>query len=95
MEFEQTLSYFSRLFLVSESDSFIIDFKLLNIFVIKAKFKMETVCVVKISLQKLDLSTSADMRDAFLHVMLNIKSRHLVRFKIGTETSSFKFCFSD
>lgn len=78
--FEKSPAYFSRLFLVSKSDG---SQRLI--------IEMETVRQIKICLQRDDLITSADMIDAFFHVMLNKKLRHLVRFQIGDRIFSFAF----
>ena len=60
------------------------DLKSLNQFVRKVKFKMTTPRVVINALHHGDWVVSVDIKDAYFHIPIHKKSRHLLRFAVET-----------
>ena len=78
--------FYSRIFLVPKKvGGFrpVFDLKSLNQHVCKEKFKMTTPRVVSNALHKGDWAVSIDLKDAYFHVPIHKKSRHLLRFAIA------------
>ena len=78
---------YSRLFLVPKTDGShrpVFDLKSLNQFVHKEKFKMTTPRTVTNAMHKGDWAVSIDLKDAYFHVPIHVRSRRLLRFAIAT-----------
>ena len=78
--------FYSRIFLVPKKDGGfrpVFDLKSLNQHVCKEKFKMTTPRVVSNALHKGDWAVSIDLKDAYFHVPIHKKSRHLLRFAVA------------
>ena len=76
-------AYYSRLFLRPKSNGGwrpIIDLKMLNPFVGGVKQKQESQQSIRASLTPNTWTFSIDLRDAFFHIPIHKKSRHLLRF---------------
>ena len=79
--------FYSRLFLVPKTDRShrpVFDLKSLNQFVHKEKFKMTTPRTVTNAMHKGDWAVSIDLKDAYFHVPIHVRSRRLLRFAIAT-----------
>ena len=79
--------FYSRLFLVPKTDGSyrpVFDLKSLNQFVHKEKFKMTTPRTVTNAMHKGDWAVSIDLKDAYFHVPIHVRSRRLLRFAIST-----------
>ena len=79
--------FYSRLFLVPKTDGShrpVFDLKSLNQFVHKEKFKMTTPRTVTNAMHKGDWAVSIDLKDAYFHVPIHVRSRRLLRFAIAT-----------
>ena len=79
--------FYSRLFLVPKTDGShrpVFDLKSLNQFVHKEKFKMTTSRTVTNAMHKGDWAVSIDLKDAYFHVPIHVRSRRLLRFAIAT-----------
>ena len=89
--------YYSRMFMVPKATGGwrpIIDLSVLNNFVVKTKFKMETTQSVLRSVRRNDWMVSIDLKDAYLQIPIHPRSRKYLRFVAGGETWQFKsLCF--
>ena len=80
-----TPDFYSRILLVPKKDGGfrpVFDLKSLNAFVVKEKFKMATPRVVTSALHKGDWAVSIDLKDAYFHVPIHVRSRRLLRFAL-------------
>ena len=80
-----TVGFYSRIFLVHKKDGGfrpVFDLKALNAFVVKEKFKLTTPQVVTNALHKGDWAVSIDLKDAYFHVPIHVRSRRLLRFAL-------------
>ena len=78
-----TPGFYSRLFLVSKKNGKlrpVIDLSLLNQYIRKQPFKMETVKSVRQSILVNDWAVSIDLTDAYLHILIHPESRKYLRF---------------
>ena len=78
-----TLGFYSRTFLVPKKNRklrLIIDLSLLNRFIKKQSFKMETVKSVRQAMRLNDWAVSIDLTDAYLHVPIHHQSQKYLRF---------------
>ena len=85
--------YYSRIFLVPKKNRklrLIIDLSVLNHFVYKQTFKMETQRKVKDAIQLNDWAFSLDLTDAYLHVPIHPRSRKYLRFTLRGREYQFK-----
>ena len=89
--------YFSRMFVVTKASGGwrpIIDLSVLNNFIVKTKFKMETTQSVLRSVRRNDWMVSIDLKDAYLQIPIHPRSRRFLRFVAAGETWQFKsLCF--
>ena len=88
--------FYSRLFLVPKTDGShrpVFDLKSLNQFVHKEKFKMTTPRTVTNAMHKGDWAVSIDLKDAYFHVPIHVRSRRLLRFAIVTNDGLRVFQF--
>ena len=88
--------FYSRIFLVRKKDGDwrpVSDLKSLNQFVRKEKFKMATPRVVTNALHHGDWVVSVDLKDAYFHIPIHKKSRHLLRFAVETDDGLRVFQF--
>ena len=88
--------FYSRIFLVRKKDGDwrpVFDLKSLNQFVRKEKFKMTTPRVVTNALHHGDWVVSVDLKDAYFHIPIHKKSRHLLRFAVETDDGLRVFQF--
>ena len=77
-----TPGFYSRIFLVPKKNGklrLIIDLSLLNRYIKKQSFKMETVKSVRQAM-RLDWAVSIDVTDAYLHIPIHHQSRKYLRF---------------
>ena len=91
-----TPGFYSRMFLVPKKDGgfrLVFDLNALNAFVVKEKFKMTTHRVVTNALHEGDCAVSIDLKEAYFHVPIHVRSRRLLRFAlyIGSELRIFQF----
>ena len=94
----QSLSpgFYSRIFLVPKTDGSyrpVFDLKSLNHFVQKEKFKMTTPRTVTNAMHKGDWAVSIDLKDAYFHVPIHVRSRRLLRFAVATNDGLRVFQF--
>ena len=78
-----TPSFYSWIFLVPKKNGklhLIIDLSLLNRYIKKQSFKMETVKSVRQAIRLDDWAVSIDLTDAYLHVPIHHQSRKYLRF---------------
>ena len=78
-----TPGFYSRIFLVPKKNGkfrLIIDLSLLNRYIEKQAFKMETVKSVRQAMRLNDWAVSIDLTDAYLHVPIHHQSRKYLRF---------------
>ena len=78
-----TPGFYSRIFLVPKKNGtlrLIIDLSLLNRYIKKESFKMETVKSVRQAMRLNDWAVSIDLTDAYLHVPIHHQSRKYLRF---------------
>ena len=92
----QSLSpgFYSRIFLVPKTDGSyrpVFDLKSLNHFVQKEKFKMTTPRTVTNAMHKGDWAVSIDLKDAYFHVPIHVRSRRLLRFAVATNDGLPRF----
>ena len=79
--------FYSRPFLVPKTDGSyrpVFDLQSLNQFVHKEKLKMTTPRTVTNAMHKRDWAVSIDLKDAYFHVPIHVRSRRLLRFAIAT-----------
>ena len=79
----ETPGFYSRIFLVPKKNGkfhLILDLSLLNRYIEKQAFKMETVKSVRQAMRLDDWAVSIDLTDAYLHVPIHRKSRKYLRF---------------
>ena len=79
----ETLGFYSRIFLVPKKNGkfrLILDLSLLNRYIEKQAFKMETVKSVRQAMRLNDWAVSIDLTDAYLHVPIHRQSRKYLRF---------------
>ena len=92
--------FYSRLFVVMKASGSwrpVIDLSLLNLKVIKTSFKMETLQLVLLSVQKGNWMVSLDLKDAYLQVPILPDSNKYLRFVAFGRVYQFKplcFCLS-
>ena len=87
-----TPSFYSRIFLVPKKIGKlwpIIDLSLLNRYIKKQSFKLETVKFVRQWMMDNDWSVSIDLTDAYLHVPIHPQSRKYHRFVYEDQTFHF------
>ena len=78
-----TSGFYSRLFLVPKKNRKlcpVIDLSLLNRYITKQHFKLETIKSVRQSIMANDWPVSIDLTDAYLHVPIHPRSRKYLRF---------------
>ena len=78
-----TPGFYSRIFLVPKKNGefrLIIDLSLLNRYIEKQAFKIETVKSVRQAMRLNDWAVSIDLTDAYLHVPIHHQSRKYLRF---------------
>ena len=79
----ETPGFYSRIFLVPKKNGkfrLILDLSLLNRYIEKQAFKMETVKSVRQAMRLNDWAVSIDLTDAYLHVQIHRQSRKYLRF---------------
>ena len=79
----ETPGFYSRIFLVPKKNGkfrLILDLSLLNCYIEKQAFKMETVKSVRQAMRLNDWAVSIDLTDAYLHVPIHRQSRKYLRF---------------
>ena len=79
----ETPGFYSRIFLVPKKTGkfrLILDLSLLNRYIEKQAFKMETVKSVRQAMRLNDWAVSIDLTDAYLHVPIHRQSRKYLRF---------------
>ena len=79
----ETPGFYSRIFLVPKKNGkfrLILDLSLLNRYIEKQAFKMETVKSVRQAMRLNDWAVSIDLTDAYLHVPIHRQSRKYLRF---------------
>ena len=82
---KQLPGFYSQIFLVAKEDGGgrpVFNLKPLNRFVYKEKFNMRTQRDVTNALHKGDWAVSVDLKDAYFHIPIHKKSRHMLRFVI-------------
>ena len=87
-----TPSFYSQLFLVPKTNGRlhpVIDLSLLNHYIHKQHFKMETVKSVRQSIMYNDWAVSIDLKDAYLHVPIHPISRKYLRFVYDHQAFQF------
>ena len=78
-----TPGFYSRIFLVPKKNRkfrLILDLSLLNRYIEKQAFKMETVILVRQAMRLNDWAVSIDLTDAYLHVPIHHQSRKYLHF---------------
>ena len=78
-----TLGFYSRLFLVLKKNGKlrpVIDLSLLNQYINKQHFEMETVKSVRQAIMVNDWAVSIDLTDAYFHVPIHPRSKKYLRF---------------
>ena len=89
--------YYSRMFVVQKASGAwrpIIDLSTLNHFILKTKFKMETVQSMLASVRQGDWMISIDLKDAYFQIPVHPNSRPYLRFVTGSGVFQFKvICF--
>ena len=84
--------FYSQLFLVPKKDGKlrpVIDLSLLNLYIKKQPFKLETVKSVSHSIVINDWAVSTDLTDAYLHVPIHPQSRKYLRFMYKDQIFQF------
>ena len=79
----ETPGFYSRIFLVPKKNGkfcLILDLSLLNRYIEKQAFKMETVKSVRQAMRLNDWAVSIDLTDAYLHVPIHRQSKKYLRF---------------
>ena len=79
----ETPGFYSRIFLVPKKNGkfrLILDLSLLNRYIEKQAFKIETVKSVRQAMRLNDWAVSIDLTDAYLHVPIHRQSRKYLRF---------------
>ena len=79
----ETPGFYSRIFLVPKKNGkfrLILDLSLLNRYIEKQAFKMETVKSVRQAMRLNDWAVSIDLTEAYLHVPIHRQSRKYLRF---------------
>ena len=79
----ETPGFYSQIFLVPKKNGkfrLILDLSLLNRYIEKQAFKMETVKSVRQAMRLNDWAVSIDLTDAYLHVPIHRQSRKYLRF---------------
>ena len=87
-----TPGFYARMFVVQKPSGAwrpIIDLSTLNHYILKTKFKMETVQSVLTSIRQGNWMCSIDLKDAYLQVPIHLNSRKYLRFK--TPKGVFQF----
>ena len=86
--------FYSRLFLVPKTDGSyrpVFDLKSLNQFVHKEKFKMTTPRTVTNAMHKGDWAVSIDLKDAYLHVPIHVRSQTSATIRHSNERRAPSF----
>ena len=76
--------FYSRIFLVPKRGGGIrpvIDLSVLNGYLIRETFKMETPATISASLRRGEYTTSIDLKDAYFHIPMARSSRKFLRFE--------------
>ena len=89
--------FYSRLFVVLKASGAwrpILDLKLLNKFVDKTRFRMETIQSVLSAIRRNDWMISIDLKDAYLQIPVHPESRRFLRFVTNKGVFQFRtLCF--
>ena len=88
-----TPGFYSRIFLVPKKNNQwrpVIDLSLLNRFIPKEHFQMETAASVKAAIRPGDWAVSIDLSDAYFHIMISPSSRKYLRFTDGHSVFQFR-----
>ena len=89
---DQGTGFYSRLFLVPKKNGKlrpVIDLSILNQYIRKQPFKMETFKSVRQWILVSDLAVSIDLMDAYLHVLIHPQSRKYLLFIYGHQVYQF------
>lgn len=89
----QPLGFYSTMFLVPKPDGTnrpIINLRRLNAYVDCPSFKMDNIATVRSALVKDMWACRLDLKDAYFHIAIHPKSRHLLRFCVGRQCYQFK-----
>jgi len=85
--------FYSRLFLVQKKSGSwrpVIDLKVLNTFLVKPTFKMETPAFIRRSIKPMQWGVSLDLEDAFFHVPIHPNYRKYLRFSFRGQVYQFR-----
>ena len=85
--------FYSRLFLVQKKSGSwrpVIDLKVLNDFLVKPTFKMETPAFIRKSIRPMHWGVSLDLEDAFFHVPIHTSYRKYLRFAFRGQVYQFR-----
>ena len=89
-----TPGFYSIMFLVPKPGKkkwrSILDLSILNKFLIKEKFKMETIDTIRQELKQDEWATSIDFTDAYFHIKIHRADRKYLRFVIGERVFQFR-----
>lgn len=88
-----TPGFYSRLFVVPKKNGKfrpVIDLSILNYYIQKKPFKMETVKSVRQSVSRNDWAVSIDLTDAYLHILIHRQSRKYLRFVVDNQVFQFR-----
>ena len=92
-----TPGFYSHLFVVPKTTGGyrpILDLSVLNRYVLKTKFRMETVKTVLSAVREGDWMTSIDLKDAYFQVPIHLDSRKFLRFTWRDQSFQFRvLCF--
>ena len=89
-----TPGFYSWLFLIPKKNGKlrpVIDLSLLNQYIMKQPFKMETVKLVRQSILVHDWTVSIDLTDAYLHVPIHPRSRKYLQIMFGLSVHGLTF----
>ena len=87
-----SLVFYSRLFLVPKKTGDlcpVIDLSTLNKSLVVPHFQMETAQTVRAAIHRQEWTVSIDMREAYLHVPMNLSIRKYLRFHVNNRTYQF------
>jgi len=88
-----TPGFYSSIFVVPKKtggNRLIFNLKILNTFISRVHFKMETLKSIREAVSPNDWSVSLDLTDAYLHVPIHPDSQHLLRFVHRTVVYQFR-----
>ena len=89
---DNSLGFYSRIFMVPKQGGKwrpVIDLSVLNKFIRKESFKMETPELIRSSFVEGEWVTSIDLKDAYFHVPVALKFRKYMRFMIDDKVYEF------